>query len=103
MKKKLIVTFALLSIVSLTACNKTEKYDLEFIKNKYELHQLDFRMTNMTKPLDLCNILVDTGMQADVKTIFFDNNNMKSTEVDLSCLTNLEYISFAFNSIEKIE
>jgi len=105
MKKTLILSFLLTAVVlTLTACGTPKAdYDLEFIKDNYSSHQLDFTRKNMKTPLDICGILTHTGMYADVKTIYFNNNWMTSAKVDLSCLTWLEKVSFAFNDINSLK
>jgi len=103
--KKFFVFLSFGIILFLSACTLTpeEKYDLKFLKDHYNNHQLDFSNINLRTIPPICDILTISGMQNDIFWVYLNGNKITSLDVDLSCLSELKTIDASFNQIKSLD
>lgn len=111
MKKTLITLVSIVSILSLTWCQKKPQTEVvakpipEYISANYdsEFHSLNLRSKGLTQMPDICSDITTWTMLNDIRAIDLWDNQITEINSDYSCLPNLQDLNLSFNQISKIE
>jgi len=105
MKKIILSSFVLLSLLSLSACSKsTSNMSLWswYILDNYYNNHLDLREQNLTQIPSICADIT-WDMIYNIWSLDLSNNQLQKINYDLSCLPNLKELNLSYNQISKIQ